>query len=415
MRSPIIGWTSTAPSTSAANFQVPQCAGGASWNATETTRRQIVPHDMTIDNLRVTVTVAPGAAASGKKYDIVLMVNGSPSALTCTILETATSAQDLTNHVRVSAGDAISLRFTPTGTPTAPGTSRWSMIQEAQGVYGVMQSTTSPPSTASTNYLVPYGRAIFGSTDALAGIIIPTAGVLRNLRFYASTAPGAGKSWAITVMKNNSAQALTCTIADTNTTASDLSNSVTVAAGDTISIKVVTTSTPGANPIAIAMSFDPDIDGESFVTYSDVAGVKPSTSATNFQSSNESGDAWNATETNVQGRWPALTVKAIYARTSVSPGVSPKAYAFTMRQNAANSAAAVTVNDASSTPGGTSARQNQTTGLSVAVADDDLIANQSVPTSTPLGLFPKISLLTYIQPRSMTFQNKLIRNTLIRM
>lgn len=68
-----------------------------------------------------------------------------------------------------------------------------------------------------------------------AKYLVVAAGTLRNLRVRLTTAPGAGTSWDVTLYKNNSATAITLSIADAATSASDTSNTASVAVGDTVS------------------------------------------------------------------------------------------------------------------------------------------------------------------------------------
>jgi|SRR5262245_26830153 len=78
--------------------------------------------------------------------------------------------------------------------------------------------------------------------------VVPRAGTIKNLFAAVSAAPGASKSWAFTVRKNGVDQSLTCTISGASaTSASDVANSFTVAAGDEIEIKVAPSGTPTAS------------------------------------------------------------------------------------------------------------------------------------------------------------------------
>lgn len=394
MRAHLAGWSSTSPSTSASNYITPVCAGGASWSGTENARRQVRPHAETINELRVTVATAPGV---GKSYAVTLMVNGVASALTCTISGTATSAQDLTHSVSISALDSISMRFVPTGTPTAPGTSFWNFKQEAANLFGMAGSLTTMPSAAGTNYLPPFGRSVgSASTHAVGSFVMPTSGVFKNLVFWSNTAPAGVTSWALTFMKNNVAQTLTTTMSGANTTSSDTSNTVTVAAGDTVSVRIVTTGSPAAASGSWGLSFDPDTDGESFTGYASASAMSPSTSATGYQALTESGDAWNATESTVYTRIAATVIKALYAVLSVAPGAA-KSYALTVRKEVATTAATVTVTGAATTTG-------NITGQRIAVNNDDRLTVSSVPSGTPATTVVKYSILTQIldDPATLT-------------
>jgi len=80
---------------------------------------------------------------------------------------------------------------------------------------------------------------------------MPVAGTISNFYVTLDGSPGSGNSYTFLVRKNGADTPVTCTISETDTTGSDLTNSVSFAAGDYISIMV----TPASNPTAAAMSW----------------------------------------------------------------------------------------------------------------------------------------------------------------
>jgi hypothetical protein len=88
--------------------------GGAP-NSTEATA-QAISRSQTFTAMRAKVSVAPGSAASGKKWTVELMVNGIGSGLKCDILETATTGS-ASGTVAVNDNDRIDWAWTPTNTP----------------------------------------------------------------------------------------------------------------------------------------------------------------------------------------------------------------------------------------------------------------------------------------------------------
>jgi len=99
-------------------------------------------------------------------------------------------------------------------------------------------------STDTTEIIHPgYNAAAGSNTDPnVVGWIVPYAGVASKLYVKANTGP-VGDSTVFTVYKNNVATTLTCTMAAAATSASDTSNSFSVAAGDELTLK----SNPGAS------------------------------------------------------------------------------------------------------------------------------------------------------------------------
>ncbi len=91
--------------------------GATSFTATEADAQNIT-HSQTFSKLNAKVDGAPGTAASGKKYTVTLRVNGADSALTCDILDTATTCS-ATGTVAVNDNDLVNFSVTPANTPTA--------------------------------------------------------------------------------------------------------------------------------------------------------------------------------------------------------------------------------------------------------------------------------------------------------
>lgn len=110
---------------------------------------------------------------------------------------------------------------------------------------------TGTAGSAETEYL--NGAACSGATTLTARQIISTGGTLANLYVVSSAAfTGGTNKDVITVYKNGSATAITCTAAATATTCSDTTHSVAVVPGDIIAFQFVSaTSDTAANVSAV--------------------------------------------------------------------------------------------------------------------------------------------------------------------
>lgn len=97
-----------------------------------------------------------------------------------------------------------------------------------------------------TGYLTAPGQAVSTSTEPPLAVVT-RAGTVKSMRCFLGTAPGGADTAAFTVRKNGSDGAVTCTITGSATTCSDTSNSFTVAAGDRLSIKVVSSAGTAAD------------------------------------------------------------------------------------------------------------------------------------------------------------------------
>jgi hypothetical protein len=105
-------------------------------------------------------------------------------------------------------------------------------------------------------------------TEAHRTFLVTTPGVFSKL-YYATiaAAPGAGKSWNITMRVNGATPAgsLSATIADTNQSGSDLVHTVSVVAGDTVDLLVTGVGTPSGSSMAWSVQFDSTNTAESML------------------------------------------------------------------------------------------------------------------------------------------------------
>jgi hypothetical protein len=116
----------------------------------------------------------------------------------------------------------------------------YSMLTGGTGGNDLLQNTTQ--------YCSISGQQAPDATEADVYIVVPCAGTIDNLYVELGGASGSGESHAFTVRKNGADTALTVTISGaTDTTGNDTGNSFTVAAGDKLSLKVV--SSTAANTV----------------------------------------------------------------------------------------------------------------------------------------------------------------------
>lgn len=132
------------------------------------------------------------------------------------------------------------------------------LIARAVAVVPVAFGLVDTPAAAGTCYLVPgFGaRADLGANAV--GFIATAAGSISKLRAKA-VAGTTGDTLVLTVQKNASDQTLTATLAAGGTSASDLTHSFSVAAGDEISVKAVAgaSTSAGATVLRASVLFTP--------------------------------------------------------------------------------------------------------------------------------------------------------------
>ncbi len=119
--------------------------------------------------------------------------------------------------------------------------------QWSAAITSSMGFCTGTAGSAETEFL--NGAACSGATTATYRYLVSTPGELANLRVFSSAAVTGGTNKdVLTVFKNGSATAITCTIAAAGTTCSDSTNGVALAVGDVITFQFVTaTSDTAAN------------------------------------------------------------------------------------------------------------------------------------------------------------------------
>lgn len=381
---PILAGGSTTPSTSATNYSA-ATSYSLSWDATESAQRSVVPTTGTLKNIRVRLGTAPG---TGRSWTFTYYKNGSTdTAVACTISDTATTCSN-SNTASFTAGDTVSIKSVPSGTPTSPGTLQLSADYETTGDDQILLASTRAITlgTAATTYLSVMGSNVPGTTLANLDQVVPAAGTISRIFIELNNSPGSGKSYAFTLLKNGSTTALTCTVSDTGTTCNDTGNSVSFAAGDTIALQSVPSGTPTARTARIGLNWNPTTDGEAI--YMAASGSAMNT-AGNLRYHPIAGSSlgWNSTESNVLMVAPsAYNVKALRAVLNTAPGGSAS-YDFDFRINGAAGTVTTVVTGAATT-------NNDSTNTDTLAAGDTFAVSQ-VSASTPASSVSKFSVVMY--------------------
>lgn len=227
---------------------------GVSLSTNTEAETMVMPTDGVIDKLYLQTASAPGATETTV---VTLVKNGSDTALTATVANAATTANDTTNTVSVSAGDKVYLKVVDSSGSASGNCAigmRWVPTITNEAVVGTASATN--PSNAALRYVNAGGAlSAFPTTEGDVQQYYP-AGTLKKLRLDFTTAPGAGKSRAVMTRNGAANTALTATVADANTTASDTSNTVSVALLDLVNFTTTPSGTPAApNGFRVSMVF----------------------------------------------------------------------------------------------------------------------------------------------------------------
>jgi hypothetical protein len=109
------------------------------------------------------------------------------------------------------------------------------------------------------------GSTVFNGTQSTTQTVVPRAGTARNLFVVMSSALGSsGDSVQFTLMNGTTATSITCTFnsanngsGQTSSTACSSASTASFAAGDLISLRVVTANTPSARTFSWGLEYTP--------------------------------------------------------------------------------------------------------------------------------------------------------------
>lgn len=195
--------------------------------------------------------------------------------------------------------------------------------------------------TTTTRYHILQGVGSWTGTTYLSQLA-SVPGTFSNARVKVSAAPGAGKSWTFTLMKNDAATALVVTVSGTDTTGEDTTHSFTVVAGDRLYWRCVPSATPAAAVASLTVDFDSTADKASLClgapgngTSGIVTGYMPVQSG---QQNSFASEAVNEGIIPTAGKLKNFYIKCL------SLGVSFGSITFTLRVNGVDTALTVTVN-----------------------------------------------------------------------
>lgn len=216
-----------------------------------------LPDSGTIDQLFVDSTVAPGGSAS---YAYSVDKNTSATTLTTTVSASATTGSDATHSFTVAGptgascaaaatvanctpGDNLQFVSTPTGTPTSPATTAYSVryVPTTSRAYPLMAVRLGDNTTSTFYY--PMSTTATGFTSEGAAQQVSYSQTITKITARMDVAPGTGKSRVFTLRQNGVSTGLSCSIQDT-ATACAATGTVTVVDGDMLDTQMVPSGTP---------------------------------------------------------------------------------------------------------------------------------------------------------------------------
>lgn len=355
------------------------------------------------------------AVTALKPITFTIFKNNASTSITCTITNPALDGSDLVNSLAVVAGDVLSIKYTKAAggnniivSATATFVSNNAFDSNHCGnVTGDFVGDNFDDDVAYTldgvvdDETTCFGSLVGGSTPSSTEnrfIVCPTSGTIKNFFINIGQTPDAGKSYAFTVRKNGVDTTVVATIADTNLSASDLTHSFSVVAGDLLSWKCVPTGLPNGD------AFNTTIVNIGFTFQSDVAGQYPIFQTTAKWTTSH-GFAQSTTTDRFLGAYDmkeylavtvitgsqivksqlfnACTIKKIYVRLSTAPG-SGNSRGYTLYKNNAATALVLTISELNTTG---------STETDVSFTNSDLGWTREVLTSIPDNSWESISYL----------------------
>lgn len=357
--------------------------GVGTWSTTATVYRTPVPIAGT---LKALIFRCPATISAGT-WTLSVQKNGAD--VMTAVCQTGTQVAVDATEVAFSAGDDIQLKMVPASTPTAQANGvQISLIYDAAPNRSLVLSNV-PASSATTAFFMPMnGTGTNTMTEATATAVMPCAGTFETIYGILSAAPGTTSTVTATLYVNGVGSSLAATFGSADT-AKNAASSVSVSAGDLITIQRSTNGTaPASATLSVGLEFRPAVDGESpQFTYPGA----PNTGATRYQY--PSGNAATSAESTAQMMvTTSYKVRSLYANLVTAPAAG-KSWAVTGRKGGASQAVTLTVADAATTG-------NDTTH-DFDTVDQDLIDWMIVPTGTPTGATNmRLGWVAYIQPAS---------------
>ena len=353
------------------------------FGATEATSFCLMPTGGTVRGLRVKASAAPGAAASSNAWTITFRKELGDTALACTILETETTCTD-DDEISLIAGDRIAVSILGVSTPDAGNLAFLMEFNSTTAGETVFCSSSGGVAIASAeNYISPFAQGN-GGVENTRWIVMPSGGTVSKFYFRLVTAPGAGTTTVFTMFQNSTTSGGTVSYGEAETgVKSDTSTTLTISAGDTLSVHHTITGAPATSQAAWGAVFSPTVVGDFVIATS--SGINLVNSAVRFLPL--SGSTPNATETTVQTiGYTDFTIKAMYAKLGASPGANPNDYTFQLREGAMDASVPFTITILDPNTAGNASG-------TFTPADGGLLAIESTPNSTPTASPGAISLL----------------------
>lgn len=266
----MMGSNNNNASNSATNYSDLIGGIGTAFSATDGDFDIICPSAGTLTALSV---ASPAGVPGGTSYALSVHRNNTTDDLTATITAAITAAQ-ATGSVAWTAGDTLSLKCVPAGTPTARRLG-WcvSVTPTTDGEMFSGFGSAAVPSASATNFEQLQGNGNNGWNSSESVRLMKPPAVDYKKLYIKTTNPSPGNR-TITFMDNTVATALTANIASGSTTANDTTHTVTFSAtGNTGTWRSTIAASPAASTgfhigfVMYIAQTPPPASSITFITY----------------------------------------------------------------------------------------------------------------------------------------------------
>ena len=369
-------------------------APGEGWSTSPDTSdvfyRFLLPIAGTFQNLNWRISTAPGA---GDTRTLGLRKNSVLTVLTSLISGTDVVGSNDSDVVSVDAGDYVTLQSLATGTPASTA-AFWGIVFIGSNPV-LMGAKGDLTNTVTTEYSEIIGsRGTWTTSETNKSMLCAGTGTLRNFYVLINRTPGVGAINTFALRKNTSTTLLIVSITGSDSSGSDVINTVDINPGDLLSLENSHTLSPTATEASWSFEFVSSIDGECPVL---AAATEDDFSATateyNYISGHGTNTGWNPTESNRYGIVPTnFTARKLYMRLAADPdnGAGTQSVNMLLRQNTADTVVSAAISSGTISAFDIVNTANYLSG--------DYINWKCVPGSTPTVSNSYYSFVTFIDP-----------------
>ena len=365
-----------------------------------------MPTAGTFHTLVVEIQNAPNTEAHVDEQSAVfaLMVNGSATVLSCSIVEEAVRCCNAGDDISVVAGDLVAWRYIgtqidPPGGPTStigggrlsirftPTTTDETILLGGSGTGNIMG--------LNRDYILPLHGDGFNGTGLLTGdadeangeVIFPVSGTLKSFYLHSRTSASCSSAMVFTVRQNGVNTSLGCTMTVGGTDCSNTVDSITISTGDGVTVDA---------SIACAFPHNPFFPEWSVVFVPDSTGVFPVPSSTydttllttdtSYVAPTGAVYATGSSELVRSSPGQICTFNTLQTESTFAPdnGAGTQSYTITLRENAVDTGVSCTISETSTTC--TDADSITSTAL-------DRLSYSVVPSGTPTATAIRVSLV----------------------